>query len=431
MTKPGKTRKDRSPARAASSPGQTWTSEAQELRALLRRVPDGLKATLQSLAVKPDPDRERVMLELARGLGREILPLFRTAALDANEPLSCTAIRLLPAFGTRAAADVLAEVQAAVSGEPRQQAVRDAAKAFRARSIQVSVSEPEAPRSARPRLIVREAAVSMPDGVGSRSVAVRLQDVHGVWHALLVIWNDRAGVKDGFLRPLSRKEWEDLQARPDVSRGPRYLSCEPDYVRWMIQRARELNAVTGFPLGMSLVDWDELVGPVSTDYIPPDPCAAQRSDPELHGRSLEQGARLYDELELRSWFLEAADCVNWAERWLVLQLAHRNRSTPEDSEKKIRELVALAVDDRVDQEHAKLYRERMTELARGWEWLGRPRPAGLAAAVALALEQGIRPAEIPFFPALMERTLFAVSEMLRSGQDIERTRYRPLRRYQT
>src|SRR4051812_3640746 len=89
---------------------KTYSPEAQEMRALLRRVPDGLRATLTALAGKDEAARERVLGELARGLGKEVMPLFKAAAVGSNDGLSCSAIRVLPAFGTRAAADILGEV---------------------------------------------------------------------------------------------------------------------------------------------------------------------------------------------------------------------------------------------------------------------------------------------------------------------------------
>src|SRR5579883_1439394 len=97
-------------AKPAGVAPRTYTPEAQEVRALLRRIPDGLKATLTALAARPQSDRERVLTELTRGMGKELLPLLRAAALGAHEEVAGSAVRVLPLLGTRAAADVLAEV---------------------------------------------------------------------------------------------------------------------------------------------------------------------------------------------------------------------------------------------------------------------------------------------------------------------------------
>src|SRR5690242_15952443 len=111
MAKTSKLKKSAPPGKAL--PQRAYSAEAQEMRALLRRIPDGLKATLQALAARPQADRERVLTELARGMGKDILPLVRTAALGGNEELAQSAVRILPVFGTRAAGDVLVEVHRA------------------------------------------------------------------------------------------------------------------------------------------------------------------------------------------------------------------------------------------------------------------------------------------------------------------------------
>jgi hypothetical protein len=398
------------------------------MRALLRRVPDGFQATLNALAARPD--REQVMGELARGMGKEVLPLVRAAALAPQEELACAAIRVLPLFGTRAAGDALVEAyRASPEGERGRLAVQ-AAGALQARGIHVELAELEAPRTEAPRYALRETAVSSPDGVGSRSVAARLQDQYGVWHAILILWNDQAGVKDGFMRPMSRHEWLERAQKLD-DRGTTHVACPPDFARWQVERARRLNTETGFPLEDHLKEWDELIGPLPEGYEPPDPTRPVREAPEEQRQQwIAEVSQLLRSPEIQLWFLEAADCVSWARRWAGLQSRIRLRGRDEALVQEVEDLVREAAVELWKPELAALYRERLLDVARIAEWRRREAVARRAAAVVVQLDESVPPAEHRFFLALTERSLRAAIVLLEEGEDLERMRYRPMRRYQ-
>src|SRR4051812_48298951 len=129
MSKPTRSQKPRG---GGPPPAPAYSPEAQELRALLRRVPDGFQATLSALAGRPTADRERVLGELVRGMGKEILPLVRAAALGSHADLSLSAVRVLPVFGTRAAGDVLVEAYQLDPEGERARAARQGALALQA-----------------------------------------------------------------------------------------------------------------------------------------------------------------------------------------------------------------------------------------------------------------------------------------------------------
>lgn len=400
------------------------------MRALLRRVPDGLKAALNSLAARPQGERERVMKELARGLGKDVLPLMRAAALSSQSELALSAVRTLPVFGTRAAGDVIvAAYQAAPEGELARVAW-EAAEALQARGIHVDIPEPSAPAEAL-HYSLRETHVSSPDGVGSQSVIARLQDQYGVWYAVFVLCNDQVGVKDGFMRPFSRGEWAERQQRMD-DRGLFHVQCPPDYARWQVGQARQRNAVSSFPLGDTLKEWDTYVGPPPDGYVPPDPVEPLRSaSAEQVAEWIRDSQDLFEERDMRSWFLEVADCMAWARRWLDLQQRVRFRGTSEALEREAIELVQNATNDLISPTLREQYRHRLEDLSRYYEWRGQPVLARRAAGAVLAIDRGEPPAEVPFFIALVQRTLSVGEVMIQTGENPARSRYRPMRRYQS
>jgi hypothetical protein len=264
-------------------------------------------------------------------------------------------------------------------------------------------------------------------------VAARLQDQYGVWHAILILWNDQAGVKDGFMRPLSRAEWAERMERVDT-RGLSWVACPPDYARWQIAHARTLNADSGFPLGNYLEDWDVLLGPPPEGYQPPDPVETMRAaGSEQVAQWLEAGADLFKLPDVQRWFVEAADCVPWVRRWSDLQSRLRRRA-PDAAElptEEVDELMRSAAAELIDDKQQRYYVGRLLHLSRVCEWRGQPGPARLAAAVAGALQTGAAPGDLPFFVALVRRSVAAAEAMLIRGEDLERTRYRPTKRYQS
>jgi hypothetical protein len=431
MKKPDRGKKPGGPQRPEARE-VAFSPEAQELRALLRRVPDGFQATLKALAGKPVDARERVMSELARGMGKDALPLVKAAALGAGDDLARSAFRVLPIFGTRAAADVLVEAHKARGNGDFAVLAWQSALALQARGINIEIPEPDGVRE-QPGLVLRETHVSAPDGVGNRAVAARLQDQYGVWHAVLVLWNDQAGVKDGFMRPMSRQEWEERAERL-VTRGTSQAGCPPDFARWHVAEARKLNEKTGLPLKDHLQKWDDLIGAPPDDYQPPDPTAPVReASAEERQRWVISGAELFQLGDVERWFLEMADCPEFARRWIDLQSKVRLRGPEDRAAEGLKSLILEATDALLDENQKVLYVGRLLDLARvlAWRKSGAQWEAGArrAAAAALVLQEGEAPSSIPFCVELVQRTLRATGELLRRGEDLERYRYHPLKRH--
>lgn len=415
MAKAAKPKKSRHPPQAPQPPA--LSPDAQEVRALLRRIPDGFQAALQSLAAREPAARERVMTELARGgMGKEALPLVRAAALSSQPDFALTGIRLLPLFGTRAAADVLVEAYKARPEGEFAEAAWQAAQAFLARSINVAVPHPQA-SGAPLRFTLRETAVTMPDGSGARSVSARLQDQWGVWHAILLLWNDEVGVRDGFMRPLSRQEWQERQER-NAPRGLEQVVCPPDYARWQAAYAREISARAGADPSEWLKEWDAHLGPPPEGYVPPDPAGAiQEASPGELAALLERSAELAARRDLSRWFAEPEDTLPWGRRWTDLQARLRNRRGDAYLAQEEQHLYEAAARDLYRDEMYRRYRERLVEFARVCEWRHDPEAARLAAAVVRHIDEGRPPEEQPLFLALSRQSVSMVGMLLAGGID--------------
>ncbi len=425
MSKLARAKKGRTVAPQLNRLPNSLSPEANEVRALLRRIPDGLKAALKNLAGREPAERERVLTELTRTLGKETLPLLKTAALGADDCVASTAIRVLPVLGTRAAGDLLVEVHNQHPSRARQ--AWQSSLALQARGISISLPEPEDAVSS-PKLVLRETLVSAPDGVGSRSVAARLQDNYGMWHAVFVLWNDQAGVKDGFKRAMSRHEWEERLNR-DRSRHCPLVACPTEYAQWQVAQARELNAKTGLPLDDHLNAFDEILGAPPEGYEAPDPLAALEGlDAKAVSALLEEGIQLFSGPEVGIWFLEAADCAEWSQKWIELQRKYRGQKDDEAREV-IGQLVTEATGDLITTQLRGLFRNRLADLARVALWRGDKETAARAAATIKAIDGRKTPGKIPFFTALTERSLLTTYEMIQRGQDLERARYKPMKRY--
>lgn len=418
MAKPLKTKK--SPPKPVL-PQKTYSPEAQEMRALLRRVPDGLKATLAALAGKGDEERERVLAELARGMGKEVLPLFKAAATGKDDSLACAAIRLMPVFGTRAAADILVGIYTAHPGTERASLAAQGARALQARGISVAIPvEERAPETGR--FTLRETCVSVPDGVGSRSIAARLQDQYGVWHAIFVLWNDQVGIRDAFMRQMSRAEWAERLERAD-QRGFAWVPCPADYARWQVEQGRKLT--DGAPAD-DLKQWDEHVGPCPDGYEAP--LCRPRTDEE-RAALVARGEELFQVPDVQRWFLEAADCEPFARRYSDLKVRARLRKEQGELSREFDQLLDEATAALITEELKPLYRDRLADLSRALAWRGADADAQVAAASALEIGSAAPAESNPFLRRLVERSLQAAEALILRGEDLEKLRYRPGKRF--
>lgn len=426
MPKRSKPNRPAKPGKSGNrSPGSTISPELRAAISGLRKVaaesPDGWATIAQAVKEQEEFDPGDLMTCLAQAIGKEVLPLLRGAALDADEEFAIGALRALPLLGSRAAAEALAEACALHSDGERARLAWEGVQALQARGIQVSVSEPGGLTKPPARLRIREIWETLPDGVGTREIIVRAQDHYGTWQALFVCWNDRAGVKDSFLRPCSRREWEELRAEHVA--GLTLVPVTPEYAQWQLARARTINSESGFPLGEILKDWDEYVGSPPPDYSPPDACQSARMLP------LEEREALLDHLDclLRSpmfdsWGLEPADCREW-----LAEFRRLNEDDEEAQDEAMHALCGRVVAACVTPAIRSRYAARMAEVARKLEWMRRSHESVVAAAVAIELEGDSPPEESVFLRAMAENGLAMLEEMILAGVDPETERYDPLK----
>lgn len=423
----------RNAAPAAAAVPPELQAIQDEIRRLVKEDPAGWATFAEALKTQTEAEPDVMFEFVAKNFGKEALPLLRGAALDEDEEFALGAIKALPLLASRAAGDVLAEAYTAYPEGDRGKAAWQGVQALQARGIKVSVPEPDGARKQTPAFQLREIRESFLDGVGSSEVLMRLQDRYGVWYTCAVVWNDQAGVKDGFLTPFSRPHWEQMR-RTQEEQGVDLITVPEDYARWHVQQARAINAVSGYPLEDHLEAWDELFGPPSEGYTPPDPTAPLRELPaEEQARLADDIERLMSEGIFNTWAFEPADVQPFYEKYRpladqVYDLGPDEEPDPETyaAFKAVLSEAARAV---TTPEMDARFRERLLDVARKLEWQGRTDDARVAAAVALQIEQTDDPAGTTFYQELVANGFELLEEILEDGEDPEALRYNPMENY--
>lgn len=386
-------------------------------------------------AIKTQPEIEpQVMFEfLARTFGKEALPLLAGAALDEDDEFALGALEALPLLASRAAGDALAAAYAAHPEGERGQTARTGVQSLQARGIKASIPDAETPAQRTPTYQIRDILESLPDAVGGRETLVRLQDRYGIWSTVAVIWNDRAGVKNGFLSPFSRTHWDEM-VRTQRQQGVDLITVPNDYARWQVRQARNLNELSGFPLDDHMEGWDEVMGEPADGYAPPDPTESVRALPEEARNELAEGlALLMADGILSSWAFEPADVQHLKDQYQPL--ADEVYATPEDDEPdqelfdKFQAVLAEAARSVLTPEMDALIRERVRDAARKFEWQGNQDAARILAATLVKLEETDDPASSLFYCELAANSFELLNEILQDGDDPEALRYDPMEVY--
>jgi hypothetical protein len=410
------------PAPPAADAGMRAAAEG--ILRVARESPDGWGSVAEVL--RTAEDEPGPMLEfLARQVGKECLPLLRGLALDADDDLAVAALGSLPLLGTRAAGEVLAEAYAAHPEGERGRLTRLGVEALQARGINVSLPEGDAPREAVAEFIPREAYETLPDACGVRESVMRGQDRYGVWSSVMVIWNDRAGVREGMTAAMSQREW--TAAVEDHRRNGILMPRLPlDYVRSQIARARAINAKSGCPLEDNLEAWDRLAGAAAPGYEPPDPAAWVRALPAPRRAELVgQVGALLQVPGFESWGFEPADIRPWHAEWAAIAVDDDQEEPEAGQVEAVDTVLAAAVRGLVTPETAAMFRERLLELAYKLKELRRERHGEVAAAVAISLEGVDDYGAVPFFKLLAANSMDFLDQMLEAGDDPEAERFDP------
>lgn len=410
----------RTPAAPAVPP--ELKSMLDQFRQLVRDCPEGWGMIAEVLRQDRSVDPADLLPFLAQSIGKEALPLLRGLALEEDETLALPALRALPLLGSRAAGEALVEAYAAYPEGERAALATQGVAALQARGINVTVPSLSGARQVVPEYRLRETWESLPDGVGSRHLTARLQDRYGVWHAIMLVWNDRAGVKDAFTEPYSRQDWEGTLAMMS-SQGILFAQVPPDYARRQVARAREVNARTGFPLEDRLELWDEVIGPSPEAYQLPDPLEWVR------GESPPDEVEFTDQLDevlalpaFQSWALEPADCRPWLRQYEELD----DVDDEEEYNRGLREAAAEVARKVVTPDMAALYRERLLDSARKLYWRHQEAQAKVLARAVQEMDTSSDPGEVTFLREMAVNGLAMLTEMLDGGVDPEQERYDPM-----
>lgn len=426
MLKKSKSKRPGKPTQPAAAPqgDPELLALTQEVGKLLDENPEGTEAFVTALQAHPSADAGATLAHLTRQLGKKVLPLLRGLALGDDEAQALAALKALPLLGTRAAGEVLAEAYGAHAEGERGTAAWTGIQALQARGINIEVEAPESTRAAAPALLLREIWESLPDAVGSRQTFARIQDRYGVWQTIALVSNDRAGLKDAFHAPLGTNEWK--RRVEQWRNGGIMMDLVPhEFARWQIERFRAMNAETGLALPDPIAAWDEIVGTDVDGYEPPDPTTTVRE------KTAEEKEHLLGHMEclmhapaFQSWAIEPADVQPWREEWL--KFAEKYEELTDEAVAELEELTGRIANEAISQETVALYRDRLLDCSRKMAWWGAEHESEIAASVVVALDEGKKPGELPFFRQLVLTSLNFLDEILEDGEDPEALRYDPM-----
>jgi hypothetical protein len=149
---------------------------------------------------------------------------------------------------------------------------------------------------------------------------------------------------------------------------------------------------------------------------------AERADlprrPEIDPANLDSSAALFDEVELRQWFLPEELLAPYLARYREIR---ESRIVLDRAAQlsRVEEIVQAAVEELFSAEHAPSWRRRLDEAAYCYAETARPGPAGKAAAAAAAIAERRSGRGIPFCEELVRRSfgLFFAREAEREREE--------------
>jgi len=228
---------------------------------------------------------------------------------------------------------------------------------------------------------------------------------------LSAVLNDQAGVLDFAGGPVAKKRLDERLRTLRAESPLPWVEAPPAWALALFVEAGARHAEAGAFLPAELARWLKMLPAAAAPADPPIydrvPAAAVAADPTLLDRSAEVLALP----ELAGWFLDPPSVQ--AEALDLLQ-AKESRLVVSDQIKaeRVAALIDRVIDAHFTHEARRRWQRRLEETAFVLAETGRPAPARLAVAAALALGDAERPARhIPFVRALAERSLDVASEV--------------------
>lgn len=266
-----------------------------------------------------------------------------------------------------------------------------------------------------------EGWLSPVDGRGDQLVWLLKARPDGVAHLFAVI-NDPDGLREVELNAVNRKAIKQARQQLAEKHDLHLVTADWRYCDFLVHRAFQWARAHGTHMHG---DYPALRMHIARDPAPEtmDPLAfalLDRDAVRADVAALAQSAELLEEKELRTWFLSEEEVRPYLEDVSGAQESPLVLS-PEQQDDRIRRVLDGALSDRFGDARAEIYARRLYEMAYFFAATNRETRARQALAIALALADGTRPADIPFCDHVV-RTSLAMWHQIVAEQQTERSK---------
>jgi len=341
-------------------------------------------------------------------------------ALEAEPQAALTIVDLLGGLASEASARLLARIE---SGAREDKALRREARRALYRLKQKGVAVPER-QSAEPSPAAR-ASVAGPEAEGYLSISdpagdrllwiVKQRSGGGLFH-LSVIVNEPAGLKEAVLAEVNRKGIRSLRQELEARHHIRLVEVDWRYCDAIAgegyERARQAQQVSE-----SAALYPQLRLQLFSSAAEPPPVSPVGA-PGAEAEGLASSAALFEEEELRPWFLPEAVLAPYLARYRGLRDSPIVLDRPLQLQR-IEEIISTAVEESFSAEHARSWQRRLGEAAHFFASTARAEAARRARAVVAALAESSSGKGIPFCEELVRRSfgLFFTREADREREE--------------
>jgi hypothetical protein len=387
---------------------QTYFGSLRDPEAAMRRSLLGLLEHLEdessmamfveTIAESMPPGTQVAFIEDLTELGDQRAPLLLRALLQTDdEDVILAAIEGLDRFQDTTAIPLLEELADYGPGKKvRQQARRVAGRLTMRASVR---KEPLKKRS--PELPMHRCLLSTIDGNGTQMVIVTRQRPDGYLKMMNTMFNDHEGIKDctgaDMVDEDSLGEMLDMMELSGISA----VDVKLEQCCQILEEAHQVTRKAGRRLPPQYVAWAGFLE--GEDRRDVEGIELQEVDLATQPERLEYCDELLELDEFESWFFNPAEWNGHSRAYRSLE-----RARGKDSDQKWDEAIQQGLEAIMDDEHRRLWRERLRRQAwvlaqlyedeEVWQW-------AMAAAAALEDDAGVPLHEHPLLYAMMERTL--------------------------
>jgi hypothetical protein len=259
-----------------------------------------------------------------------------------------------------------------------------------------------------------EGFLSFNDPLGDRLLWIlKARGGGGLYHLSTVV-NEPAGLKEAVLAEVNRKSVRGLREELEARHGLRLVEIDWRYCDWIAaegyERARQRGSVSESAAHYPQLRLQLFSKAAAPAELPP--------RPETEPTSVDSSAALFEEAELRQWFLPEGLLAPYLARYREIRESPIVLDRPAQLSR-VEEIVQAAVEQLFSAAQASSWRRRLDEAAYFFAKTARPGPAGFAAAVAAAIAGGRGGSGIPFCEELVRRSfgLFFAREAEREREE--------------